>query len=143
MKRTPLLKVETMKENDLFFVYGTLMSSFQGGPAIFLRKNARFLGDATCAGYLYRVSWYPGLVLSPHGRVHGELYQINSTSQSLFWPTLDEYEGVDNLSTLCGEEYCRKLIEIEMDGRKREAWTYVYVGEVKGQPIADGRFLPK
>ena len=123
---------------DLFFVYGTLMSSFDSKNAHILRKYASLLGEASVSGVLYNISWYPGLVTKPaSGRVWGELYQIADGSR--LWPVLDAYEGVDS-STLSGEEYRRELVEVDFAGEAGLAWTYVYIGPVQGEPIHSGRF---
>ncbi|CAD5276533.1 MULTISPECIES: gamma-glutamylcyclotransferase [unclassified Imperialibacter] len=130
-----------MKKSDLIFVYGTLMSGFEGPCAVFLRKNASLLGEASCSGYLYRVSWYPGLVLSPEALAFGELYKIKESSEVTFWATLDEYEGVDPM-LLVGDEYIRQQIDVRMDSKMLTAWTYLFTGPKKGKPIAGGRFYP-
>lgn len=137
----PPSKVEQMKKSDLIFVYGTLMSGFEGPYAVFLRKNADLLGEASCSGYLYRVSWYPGLVLSPEALAFGELYKIKESSGITFWATLDEYEGVDP-ALLVGDEYIRRQVDVRMDGKAFTAWTYLFTGPKKGKPIAGGRFYP-
>jgi gamma-glutamylcyclotransferase (GGCT)/AIG2-like uncharacterized protein YtfP len=130
-----------MKKSDLIFVYGTLMSQFDGEYAVFLRKNASLLGEATCGGYLYHVSWYPGLVLSPEAMAFGELYKIKKSSEVIFWATLDEYEGVDP-TLLVGDEYIRQQIDVRMGSKVFTAWTYLFTGPKKGKPIAGGRFYP-
>ncbi len=135
--------MEAVKTSDFLFVYGTLMSVFDKPYAVFLRKNAKLLGVATCGGYLYRVSYYPGLVLSPDAHVYGELFQINNPLNQTFWSALDEYEGVSDAGGLTGDEYLRKQIEVVYNGKPITAWTYVYRGPVNGLPIAGGRFLPK
>jgi gamma-glutamylcyclotransferase (GGCT)/AIG2-like uncharacterized protein YtfP len=137
----PLSKVEQMKKSDLIFVYGTLMSDFEGPYAVFLRKNADLLGEASCSGYLYHVAWYPGLVLSPEALAYGELYKIKESSGVTFWATLDEYEGVDP-ALLVGDEYIRRQVDVRMDGKVFTAWTYLFTGQKKGEPIAGGRFYP-
>ena len=123
---------------DLLFVYGTLMSSFDGKNTHILRQYASLLGEASTSGFLYNVSWYPGLVREQtRARVWGELYHVKDSDH--LWPVLDAYEGVDS-STLEGDEYRRELIEIDFAGVVRQAWTYIYVGPVRGQPIHSGRF---
>lgn len=133
-----------MKNSNLLFVYGTLMSGFDGHFAQYLRKNASLLGEATCRGYLHKISYYPGLVIpeeeSHEGVVYGELYEISRSADGSLWAVLDEYEGVPE--TLIGDEYARREIVVNLSGRALPAWAYVYTGPVKGPLMATGRFLP-
>lgn len=133
-----------MKNSDYLFVYGTLMSGFDGPFAQHLRNNARLLGEATCQGYLYHISYYPGLVMpagqSPEGVVYGEVYEISGQADANFWAVLDEYEGVP--ATLIGDEYARREIMVNLGGSTLQAWAYVYTGQVSGPPLPTGRFLP-
>jgi gamma-glutamylcyclotransferase (GGCT)/AIG2-like uncharacterized protein YtfP len=115
--------------NDSLFVYGTLQSGFSNPAADRLRRESRPLGPATAHGHLYDVSRvhitgrYPGFVPdSASGAVHGELLQIPDPNRTFPW--LDPYEG---------SEYERRLIEVmDSDGRKIDAWCYVYAGSVEG-----------
>jgi gamma-glutamylcyclotransferase (GGCT)/AIG2-like uncharacterized protein YtfP len=133
-----------MRSSNLLFVYGTLMSGFDGHFAQYLRKNASLLGEATCQGYLYKISYYPGLVIPeespPEAVVYGELYELSGTADGNFWAVLDEYEGVPT-ETLVGDEYVRREIAVSMGGKALSAWAYVYTGPVEGPPLATGRFL--
>ena len=81
---------------DLLFVYGTLMRGFDHPMARLLEQNADFLGEAHCAGRLYLVRHYPGLVDSddPADRVFGQLFRLRQPRDVL--AKLDDYEG-------CGE----------------------------------------
>lgn len=133
-----------MRNSNFLFVYGTLMSGFNGHFAQYLRKNASLLGEATCQGYIYKISYYPGLVIPEEkpaeGVVHGELYEISGSADGSFWTVLDEYEGVPE--TLIGDEYARREIVVKLSGKALSAWAYVYTGPVEGPPMATGRFLP-
>ena len=81
---------------DLLFVYGTLMRGFDHPMARLLEQNAEFLGEAQCAGRLYLVRHYPGLVDSDDAadRVSGQLFRLPQPRDVL--AKLDDYEG-------CGE----------------------------------------
>lgn len=125
-------------KNDLLFVYGTLMSSFSNQYAVFLRRHARLLGEATTQGLLYKVSWYPALVTADEGGVvWGELYDLADAEVLL--PVLDEYEGVDH-GSLRGDEYERRKVVVRFKGNVLSAWTYVYTAPVKGEPLISGKF---
>jgi gamma-glutamylcyclotransferase (GGCT)/AIG2-like uncharacterized protein YtfP len=127
---------------DRLFVYGTLMRGFDHPMSQLLSRSADFVGTAHCAGRLYRIKHYPGLLLSdqPGELVHGELYRMHVPQELLV--TFDEYEG-------CGPSlaqptaYLRETLPVTLaDGTVHEAWTYVYnwpVDETKR--ITSGRFL--
>ena len=103
--------------------------------------HADFLGEAQCAGRLYLVRHYPGLVDSddPTERVHGQLYRLHHPRTLL--AKLDDYEG-------CGPEdppppeFMRATRPVTAaDGTVREALVYLYNWPHTGLPrIADGRF---
>jgi gamma-glutamylcyclotransferase (GGCT)/AIG2-like uncharacterized protein YtfP len=128
--------------SDLLFVYGTLMRGFDHPMAKLLSGNADFIGEAQCAGRLYRIKHYPGLVLSdaPDEIVFGELYSLRQPVELL--REFDMYEA-------CGEgfaaptEYIRQMLVVtRADGSAEQAWTYVYNWSVVHLPrIASGRFL--
>jgi gamma-glutamylcyclotransferase (GGCT)/AIG2-like uncharacterized protein YtfP len=128
--------------SDLLFVYGTLMRGFDHPMAKLLSGNAEFIGEAHCAGRLYRIKHYPGLVLSDTADeiVFGELYRLRQPVELL--REFDMYEA-------CGEgfaqptEYLRQMLAVtRADGTAEEAWTYVYNWPVAHLPrIASGRFL--
>jgi gamma-glutamylcyclotransferase (GGCT)/AIG2-like uncharacterized protein YtfP len=126
---------------DLLLVYGTLMRGFDHPMARLLEQNADFLGEAHCAGRLYLVRHYPGLVDSddPADRVFGQLFRLRQPREVL--AQLDDYEG-------CGEgaapphEFIRATRPvIANDGTAHQAFVYLYNWPLDGLPrIADGRF---
>jgi gamma-glutamylcyclotransferase (GGCT)/AIG2-like uncharacterized protein YtfP len=130
--------------SDLLFVYGTLMRGFDNPMAQLLSRSADFLGAARCRGRLYRVTHYPGLVLSDDSDdvVFGELFRLRQPAELL--REFDMYEA-------CGEgfaeptEYLRQILSVTGDdGAVSEAWTYVYNWPVDGMArIASGRFSQK
>ena len=130
--------------SDHLFVYGTLMRGFDNPMAQLLSRSADFVGEARCRGRLYRVTHYPGLVLSDDADdvVFGELFRLRQPAELL--REFDMYEA-------CGEgfaeptEYLRQMLAVTADdGAVSEAWTYVYNWTVDGLPrIAAGRFLEK
>jgi gamma-glutamylcyclotransferase (GGCT)/AIG2-like uncharacterized protein YtfP len=132
--------------SDRLFVYGTLMRDFDHPMAQLLSRSADFIGEARCAGRLYLVKHYPGLVLSDVSDevVFGELYRL--TQPEALLREFDMYEA-------CGEgfaeptEYIRRLLPVTLaDGESptSEAWTYIYNWPVAHLPrIASGRFMEK
>jgi gamma-glutamylcyclotransferase (GGCT)/AIG2-like uncharacterized protein YtfP len=130
--------------SDRLFVYGTLMRGFENPMAQLLSRSADLIGEARCRGRIYRMQYYPGLLLSddPADIVFGELYRLRVGDALL--RELDMYEA-------CGEgfaeptEYVRQMLSVTLDdGSAVDAWTYVYNWPVEGMPrIASGRFVEK
>ncbi len=130
--------------SDRLFVYGTLMRGFAHPMAALLSRAADFIGEARCRGRLYRIKYYPGLVLSDDAAdvVFGEVYRLRQPKELL--REFDMYEA-------CGEgfaeptEYIRQILPVTLDdGAVAEAWTYIYNWPVAGLPrIASGRFVEK
>ena len=133
--------------SDRLFVYGTLMRDFDHPMAQLLSRSADFIGEARCAGRLYLVKHYPGLVLSDVSGewVFGELYRLRQPEALL--REFDMYEA-------CGEgfaeptEYIRRMLPVTLAGNAAseplplEAWTYLYNWPVAHLPrIASGRFM--
>src|SRR5713226_5658152 len=129
--------------SNLLFVYGTLMRGFDNPMAQLLSRSADFLWPARCRGRLYRVTHYPGLVLSDEADdvVFGELYRLRQPAELL--REFDMYEA-------CGEgfaeptQYIRQMLSVTLEDGAAEAWTYVYNWPVAHLPrIASGRFLER
>ncbi len=114
------------------FVYGSLRRNGSGASHPLL-VGADHLGNATVQGTLYRVSWYPGLVLTGDGRVHGEVFAFPPARAEAMIAALDEYEG-----TL----YVREVAVVQLaDGRTVNSFVYTYRGPTAGLPvIASGDF---
>jgi gamma-glutamylcyclotransferase (GGCT)/AIG2-like uncharacterized protein YtfP len=115
------------------FVYGSLRPGASNAHARALARQARLVGKGKVQGRLYRVNWYPGMVLStsPQDTVCGEVYQLRDPDALL--ALLDEYEG-------CGaagaSEFVRILGTVRLDGgAPLQCWLYVY----QGQPEQDRR----
>ncbi|MBK1882620.1 gamma-glutamylcyclotransferase [Luteolibacter pohnpeiensis] len=101
---------------ELVFVYGTLR---KGGSNEFRMEGCRLIGSATVAGSIYRIDWYPGLLLhSGNGQVRGEVYEVGAASLK----DLDAYEG---------DEYRRLKAKAQLqDGTLQEVWLWEWLGEV-------------
>ncbi len=108
-------------EPDLVFVYGTLR---RGGSNAFRMDGAEFVGPATVRGALYRISWYPGLVLKDEVRVTGEVYRVGPE----LLRALDEFEGLA-AGEIEGSEYRRVRVEALLaDEEELEVWVYEWKG---------------
>jgi gamma-glutamylcyclotransferase (GGCT)/AIG2-like uncharacterized protein YtfP len=128
--------------SDLLFVYGTLMRGFDHPMAQLLSRSSDLVGEARCRGRLYRVTHYPGLVLSddPADIVFGELYRLRQPE-----PLLREFDMYE----ACGEgfaeptEYIRQMLAVTpAGGAAVDAWTYIYNWPVAQlEQIPSGRFL--
>jgi len=114
------------------FVYGSLRRDAKGKSHPLL-EAATCLGNASVQGILYRVDWYPGLVLSDTGWVHGELYDIPLVYAAAMLTTLDDYEG--------GGYRRRKARVVVHGGEPEDAWVYAYTGPTHTlTPIESGDF---
>lgn len=110
------------------FVYGTLR---RGGTNHFRMKGADFLNEAKARGRLYRIDWYPGLVLdSTADEIHGEVYQ---TAAGLL-EELDHFEG---------GAYRRVRTQVLLpDGAELSAWVWEWRGPVdESRRIRSGDWL--
>ena len=103
-------------EKTLVFVYGTLR---KGASKHFRLGEAPFVKSAWILGRLYRVDWYPGMVLDEEGvPVRGEVYEI-------------ERELLRELDIFEGNEYERLKAKVHVQGGgDLKVWLYEYCGEV-------------
>jgi gamma-glutamylcyclotransferase (GGCT)/AIG2-like uncharacterized protein YtfP len=112
----------------LVCVYGTLR---RGGSNHFRMAEARFVENCTLRGRLYRIDWYPGLVLDSGGdEIQGELYM---TTPELL-AELDAFEG---------HEYRRIRAAVKTPyGIPMQAWIWEWLMPVDGgQRITGGDWL--
>ncbi|MCS7231973.1 MAG: gamma-glutamylcyclotransferase family protein [Elusimicrobiota bacterium] len=110
-------KKEKLKQ--YLFVYGSLLSH---NSRNYLLKDSKFIGKAILENYgLYKISWYPGIVSKEGSKVVGEVYEVDDVTLE----KIDNFEGE-------GELYKRERVIVNLEkGEKIEAWTYVYLNEVK------------
>lgn len=114
-----------MEEHDLLFVYGTLMRGYGGEWSGRLADMADYVGEGTCPGRLWMVSWYPGMTepADDAETVHGEVWAIKDPQDA--WPKLDEYEGIIPGSPDISR-YRREKVEVSMaDGGVRRCYAYI------------------
>ncbi len=106
---------------ELVFVYGTLR---RGGSNHFRMSGADFVADGVVRGKIYRIAWYPGLVLGEEGEVRGEVYSVDA-GQLL---ELDTFEGL-SAGEIEGSEYRRvKTVVHRRGGSTLAAWAWEWIG---------------
>lgn len=121
---------------ETVFVYGTLR---RGGSNHFRMAGAEFVTEATVAGRLYRIDWYPGHVLDDAGdEIHGEIFTVGAGLLA----ALDVFEGL-SAGEIEGSEYRRvRASAIRRDSRPTEAWVWEWLGMTdESHRLADGRWL--
>ena len=92
--------------------------------------TASFIGAATVAGRLYRVSWHPGLILdATAGRVHGELFRFPSGSDAAL-AALDSYEG---------EMFSLAAVRVKLNTNGTlDAFTFTWLGDPASATLVSG-----
>lgn len=111
-----------MRDLQLVFVYGTLR---QGGSNHFRMAGAEFVSGGTVRGRMYRIDWYPGLVLDAAGEgICGEIYRVHSELLA----ELDRFEGL-SAGEVEGCEYRRVLTSVVLEsGLSQVAWVWEWRG---------------
>lgn len=124
---------------DLLFVYGTLRHGSDHANAARLARESEWLGRATLTGTLYRVSWYPALVLEGSDTVTGDLLRLHNPAASLPW--LDAFEGCAADDPV-PHDYRREVAEIMTADGSATARVYVWNLAVDGlERIKSGDWL--
>lgn len=116
------------------FVYGTLRGEARHPMHAVLAGAGHCLGRAEVAGRLYRVDWYPGLVIddaSDGDRVTGDVW------------VLDDDRALRELDTYEGSEFARRPVTATLaDGSAVHAEAFIYHGEHdSGSRIPSGDWL--
>jgi gamma-glutamylcyclotransferase (GGCT)/AIG2-like uncharacterized protein YtfP len=125
-----------MADPQLVFVYGTLR---RGGSNHFRMAGAEFISSGTITGRMYRIDWYPGLVLDDAGgEIHGEVYSVGPEQLE----ALDVFEGL-SAGEIEGSEYRRVLTTvIRQDSQVTSAWVWEWLGETEeSRRLEDGDWL--
>lgn len=125
-----------MVDPQLVFVYGTLR---RGGSNHFRMAGAEFVAPGTITGRMYRIDWYPGLVLDDAGdEIHGEVYSVDPELLAI----LDVFEGL-SAGEIEGSEYRRvRTSVIQRDSRPVNAWVWEWLGATdESQRLMDGDWL--
>jgi gamma-glutamylcyclotransferase (GGCT)/AIG2-like uncharacterized protein YtfP len=103
----------------LLFAYGTLKDPKQLRAAVGFPVRCDIVGSGTIGGVLYDVGEYPALRPSdsPADLVPGVLLEVDDAALD----RLDAYEGVPE------GLYLRERRAVRLDdGRRAEAWVYLY-----------------
>lgn len=121
---------------QLVFVYGTLR---RGGSNAFRMAGAEFLSPGTILGRLYRIDWYPGLVVDDAGdEIHGEVYSVGPEQLG----ELDVFEGL-SANEIEGSEYRRVPVTVVLQNSETlTAWAWEWLGQTdESRRISDGDWL--
>lgn len=124
------------ESRETVFVYGTLR---RGGSNHFRMDGAGFIAAGRVRGKIYRIDWYPGLVLDEEdGTVVGEVYAVGTAQLR----ALDEFEGL-SAGEIEGSEYRRvRTCFTSDDGHETSAWVWEWLGPVQESArIASGDWL--
>ncbi len=117
--------------SELVFVYGTLRS---GASNACRMEGAEFVGRGRVAGRLFRISWYPGMVLDKDaGWVTGDLFRVSPEQLG----KLDEYEGLA-AGEVEGSEYRRTMVTVyqsDFPDASWNAWVWEWTGPVDREKI--------
>ena len=127
-------------QGELLFVYGTLRRDCTSGAHATYLADAHFIARATLSGKLFRVSYYPALVLDENaGKVTGEVYRLTSAEQLA---QLDAYEECA-YPALPQQEYQRIQVQVLTDvGENLSTWVYAYQHDCDQlELIASGDFI--
>jgi gamma-glutamylcyclotransferase (GGCT)/AIG2-like uncharacterized protein YtfP len=129
--------MKSATKSEIVFVYGTLR---RGGSNAFRMDGADFLGAGSVRGHLYRIDWYPGLILAEDGvPILGEIYAV----PTLQLAALDEFEGVSADENAA--EYRRvktRFTPADTAQPACEAWVWEWIGPTdESQRIPGGDWL--
>jgi gamma-glutamylcyclotransferase (GGCT)/AIG2-like uncharacterized protein YtfP len=127
-------------QGELIFVYGTLRSGCTTGAHQTYLTDATFITPAKIKGKLFKVSYYPALIIDETADwVIGEVYQLASAAQLA---ALDAYEEC-TYPAQPQQEYQRRKVEVLTDaGDYLSAWVYAYQhASAHLEFIASGDFL--
>jgi gamma-glutamylcyclotransferase (GGCT)/AIG2-like uncharacterized protein YtfP len=125
---------------DLVFFYGTLMSAFKRDARSRIDAQLTPVGRGSIGATLFDLGMYPAAILSPDGRVSGEVHRMVDGDTVL--AILDEFEGVqpnDPDSSL----YVRVETPVTLeDGTVAHAWVYFYNAPLgRAERIESGDYL--
>lgn len=110
---------------EMVFVYGTLR---RGASNHFRMAGAEFVAAGSVRGRLYRIDWFPGLLLDgAAGLVHGEVFAVGPELLA----ELDRFEGV-SADENEGGEYRRVRAQVSTGaGETVSAWIWEWLGPVE------------
>jgi gamma-glutamylcyclotransferase (GGCT)/AIG2-like uncharacterized protein YtfP len=129
-------------DSDYLFVYGTLLKDLDNEMSNFLASHSVFTGKGYFYGELYKVSWYPGAILSNDvsDKVYGMIFKVKNSE--VVFKVLDEYEGLGDHQSkpyLFKRELITVFIETNI---KIKSWVYLYDRPIKNlKKIISGDFI--
>ncbi len=107
---------------ELVFVYGTLR---RGGSNHFRMDGADFITTGRIVGRMYKISWYPGLMLDDAGDdIIGEVYSVDQEMLG----NLDSFEGISAGETEDSEYRRVPATVTRPDGESLTAWVWEWRG---------------
>lgn len=128
-------------KKEYLFVYGTLRSSAFTGTSAMLSRHARLVGPAYLRARMYKVSGYPGAVLSDDesDQVRGEIFEV--LNPGALFHALDEYEECSD-SYPEPREYVRECVTVRTASESCViVWTYLYNHPDEGlERVASGDY---
>jgi gamma-glutamylcyclotransferase (GGCT)/AIG2-like uncharacterized protein YtfP len=101
--------------------------------------GAELISPGTIQGRMYRIDWYPGLVLDESGdEISGEVYSVEPELLA----ALDVFEGL-SAGEIEGSEYRRVETTVMLQNSQvLTAWVWEWVGLIsESQRISDGNWL--
>jgi len=125
---------------EFIFVYGTLRRACPTGAHQTYLADATFIAPAKINGKLFKVTYYPALVIDATADcVIGEVYQLTTTEQL---ERLDAYEECA-YPALPEQEYQRLQVTVQTDaGNPLSVWVYAYQrASAELELITSGDFL--
>ncbi len=125
-----------LSHREIVFVYGTLR---RGGSNHFRMETAEFIAKGSIAGRMYRIDWYPGLVLDEAGDdIVGEAYSVDLELLG----SLDSFEGISAGDTeACDYQRVPTTVTCA-DGETIIAWVWEWLGAVEeSQRLPSGDWL--
>lgn len=117
-------------DQDLIFVYGTLMSGEAAHGEINGGNQLELVSSAVIGGRLYDIDNYPALILGNGGTVTGELYRIREGQAKSVLNSTDNFERFDARDRETSL-YLRRLVRLEDPAV--DAWAYIYNKEIDEQ----------
>ncbi len=108
----------------------------------FLSMNSEVKGKGYILGKLYKISWFPGAILSDleENKVFGTLFKLKNVNPT--FKVLDAYEGFDTQnveSSLFKREITTAFLE---NKTTINTWVYIYNQPVENsERILSGNFL--
>lgn len=103
----------------------------------YLFQHSELIGSGYLQGKLFKVSWYPGAVLSEDqsDKVHGSVFKL--ANNEFVIKKLDEYEGIEE------GLYKRESVKVVLkDNSDIKCWVYLYNQSTENlKQILSGNFL--